>query len=201
MHRALIAEGVLSLTSPPDRAETMAGDLTEEARTRGALWFAAALTGVCLAMFFQAFGEARGRTLRILGVGLGVWFAVYVAARLAGALLGIQPLVIDARSVTELPPATLLYLGAMLALTNFVTGLVLGHRVSANRMNPVMPLAVFWASMAVVGFCTDAAAGTPTWYCTLVYLGGVPILYVAPLLLGGALAAHRAAAFRLGVSR
>jgi hypothetical protein len=201
MHKALIAQRLLSLTSRCDRAETMAGDLAEEARARGSLWFAAALTGVCLAMFFQAFGAARARTLRVLGLGLVVWLAAYAAARGAGALLGLHPLVIDGRSVAELPTATVLYLGATLVLANFLTGLVLGRRASLNGMSPVMPLAVFWASTAVVAFCSDVAAGTPTWYCTLVYLGGLPVLYIAPLLSGALLAGHTTAPVRLGVSQ
>lgn len=202
MHKALIAQGVLSMTSPADRAETMAGDLAEEARTHGTAWFVAALAGVCLAMFFQAFGAARLRTLRLLALGLVVWFGIYVAARIGGALVGLQPLVIDARAVSELPPATLLYLGGTLILANFLTGLVLGRRpASESRMSPVMPLAIFWASTAVAGFCSDVAAGTPTWYCTLVYLGGLPTLYIAPLLLGAMLAQQGAASLSVGVSR
>ncbi|HEX6995712.1 MAG TPA: hypothetical protein VF339_16390 [Gammaproteobacteria bacterium] len=201
MHKALIAQGILSLSSPPDRAETMAGDLVEEARTRGGLWLAGALVGVSAAMFFHAFGAARARTLARLGLGLAVWFAVYVATRVVGALLGLQPLVIDARSVAELPLGTLLYLGGLLMLSNFVTGLVLGRGSAVGGMNPVMPLAMFWASTAVIALCADVSSGTSTWFCTLLYVGGLPTLYIAPLLLGGMLAARTTPSFGLGASR
>jgi len=201
MHKALIAQGILSLTSPPDRAETIAGDLVEEARTRGGRWFAGALAGVSVAMFFHAFGTARVRTLTWLGVGLAVWLAAYVAARVGGTLLGLQPLVIDARSIPELPFGTLLYLGGVLVLSNFVTGLVLGRGSACGGMNPVMPLAAFWASAAVIGFCADLSSGAATWYCTLIYVAGMPALYIAPLLFGGMLAARTAPSFRVGVSR
>lgn len=201
MRKALIAQGILSLTSPPDRAETMAGDLVEEARARGSSWFAGALFGVSVAMFFHAFGAARVRTLTRLGLGLAVWFAVYVAARVGGALLGLQPLVVDARSVAELPLVTLLYLGAVLVFSNFVTGLVLGRGAAVGGMNPVMPLAAFWASTAVIGLCADVSSGAPTWYCTLLYIGGMPTFYIAPLLLGGMVAARTTPALGLGVSR
>jgi len=201
MRNGLIPEALLSLTSPPDRAESMAGDLLEEARSRGGFWLAAALAGVVLAMFFQAFGAARVRTLRLLALGLVVWFAVYVAARVGGALIGVEPLLIDARDIGALPLGTLLYLGGLLMLANVVTGFVLGCRGAVNGMSPVMPLAVFWAATALVGFCSDVASGTPTWYCTLIYLGGLPLLYIAPLLLGGILASHAAPALRVGFSR
>jgi len=188
MHKALIAHGVLALTSPPDRAETMAGDLAEEAEARGRVWFAAALAGVSFAMFFQAFGSARGRALKLLGLGLVVWFGCYVAARAAGALLGLQPFVIDTRNVADLSFGTLLYLGVLLMIASFATGLVLGRREAVRGMSPVMPLAVFWATTAVAGLCADLAAGTPTWQCTLLYVCGLPLLYIAPLLAGGMLA-------------
>jgi hypothetical protein len=200
MHKALIAQGLLTLTSPPERAETMAGDLAEEARSRGGLWFAGALAGVSLAMFFQAFGAARTRSLKLLGVGLVTWFAAYVAVRVGGTALGLQPLMIAAADVTELSVGTLLYLGGTLMLASFATGLALGRCGTAHGMSPVMPLAMFWAVAALVGFCSDIASGTPTWYCTLVYLGGLPGLYIAPLVVGGMVARRIAPPLRCGVS-
>ena len=178
----------------------MAGDLAEEARTRGPLWFAGALAGVSLAMFFQAFGASRARSLKLLAVGLVLWCGAYVAVRLGGALLGLQPLVIDARNFAELPFGTALYLGGALMLASFATGVALGRCATVEGMSPVMPLAMFWASVSLFGFCSDVAAGTPTWYCTLVYLGGLPVLYIAPLLLGGVLARHAAPSLGFGVS-
>jgi hypothetical protein len=198
MHKALFAEEFLALTSPRDRAATMAGDLTEEAGKHGTVWFVGALAGVSLATFFAAFGVARSRVLRQLLVGLLVWAAAYLAARAGGALLGVQPMAIDARSVAEVPIGTFAYLGGTLALANLATGLVLGRRGLVHGLNPAMPLAVFWLTAAAVAFCADLAAGVPTWYCTAVYLVGAPLLYVAPLLAGAALAARSSALPRLG---
>lgn len=204
MHKALIAEQMLALISPPDKAETMAGDLAEEAAVNGSAWFAASLAGLSLALFFQAFGAARVRMLRMLAAGLVLWFAAYVGARIVGAALGLQPLVIDAHDVPGMPAATLVYLGATMALANFMTGFALGLAGPRGGVSPVMPLAVFWVAAAIVKFCVDTASGVSTWYCTVVYLGGIPALYVMPLLLGGALAAQQRfgrLAFRLGVPR
>ena len=201
MHKALIAEGLLCLTLPPDRAETIAGDLVEESHTRGGRWFAGALVGVSVAMFFHAFGAARVRTLMKLVLGLVVWFTVYAATRVGGAVLGLQPLVVDVRSIPDAPFGTLVYLGGVLLLSNLVTGLVLGRGAGVGGMNPVMPLAVFWASAAVIGLCADILSGAATWYCTCLYVFGVPALYIAPLVLGGVLSARAAPSLRVGVSR
>ena len=188
MRKAWIAQSLLELTAPPQRAETMAGDLVEEARARGALWFAAALGGVWLAMFFHAVGSARARMLGVLGVGLAMWLALYAAARIAAAALGVQPLVIDTHDVAALPLGTVAYLGTMLALSNFFTGVLMSRTTRpVQGMSAVMPLAMFWASAALIGFCADLAAGRSSAQCVLVYLGGVPLLYIAPLLLGGRL--------------
>ncbi len=39
MHSAAVAEWILSLVAPPDRAASTVGDLVEEASSRGTLWF------------------------------------------------------------------------------------------------------------------------------------------------------------------
>ncbi|HEX7080353.1 MAG TPA: hypothetical protein VF329_05015 [Gammaproteobacteria bacterium] len=195
MLRAFIAEEILALSTPPERAATIAGDLVEEARARGLAWFCAALAGVSLAMFARGFGLARGLTLRLLAVGLAGWFAVYVLVRVAGAALGLEPLLIPIDDPAALPPATLAYLGGTLMLSSFVTGLAFGFRPARNGSSPVMPLAMFWSTTAVVAPLADAWAGTATWFCTMIYLLGVPACYVLPLLAGG-VAARRGAARR-----
>ncbi len=202
MHKALIAQNLLAFTSPPDRAESMAGDLAEEAQARGALWFAGALGGVWLAMFFQAFGSARARMLRVLGLGLAVWFTLYVAVRVAAAALGVHPLAIDTHDFAALPLGTLMYLGMLLFVSSFLTGVLLSCTTkSLQGMSPVVPLVMFWASAALIGFCADLAAGRSSAQCTLIYFGAVPLLYIAPLLLGGRVARTVSEHRPLGASR
>ncbi|MBN1238458.1 MAG: hypothetical protein JXB36_08140, partial [Gammaproteobacteria bacterium] len=57
-----------------------------------------------------------------------------------------------------------------------------------------VPLAMLWLTTAVVAPVWDLAAGTATWYCTILYLTGLPLCYVLPLLTGAALTGRHAAA-------
>lgn len=190
MPKVLFAEELLALVTDRNRAETIAGDLVEEAGRRGPLWFAGALGGVALALFFAAFGAARARMLGLLAAGLAVSALLYVAVRVSGVLLGLQPPAVHGVALIEASPAALLYLAASLAAANFLTGLVLGRARARSGPSAVMPLALFWAAVGLVALCADLVAGQPTWYCTLVYLGGIPSFYIAPLLAGAALAAR-----------
>lgn len=193
MHKGLIAENILSLTTPRERAVSIAGDLVEESAGRGLAWFCTTLAGVAMALFFAAFGAARKQTVWLLARGLVVWSLVYAGVRIAGALAGIQPLVTDDGSFESLAPALQLYLAATLMLSSVLTGILLGGAATANGLNAVMPLAVFWALAAILAPLMDLVAGTATWYCTVLYLLGLPLCYLMPLLAGGALAGRRAA--------
>jgi len=202
MPKALVAEELLALVTPRDRAVTIAGDLTEEAARRGPVWYAGALAGVVAAMFFSAFGRAKVRTALMLAAGLAVWAMLYVSLRVGGLLLGVEALAAGpAPSSDVLPPAMLAYLGGTLAAASFLTGLVVGRAGAACLPSPVMPLAVFWATVAVAAFSADVAAGRPTGYCTLVYLVGVPAFYIAPLVAGGVCGARLARPAGLGIVR
>lgn len=86
---------------------------------------------------------------------------------------------------------TQLYLAATLALSSLLTGLALGRRTAANGVNAAAPLAMFWAASAVVLPLWDYLAGVGSWYCTFVYMLGLPTLYLMPLIGGGAFAARR----------
>lgn len=201
MLKTLFAEELLSLVVARERAGAIAGDLTEEAAKRGPLWFSGALAGAVGAMFFQCFGAARLRTLGLLAAGLALWIGTYVGVRVGGALLGLQAAAAGGTgSPLETAPA-LVYFGATLAVASFSTGLVLGRIVRPGPPSPVMPLAVFWATVALAAFCADVAAGRPTWYCTLVYLVGVPAFYIVPLVAGGAAAARLGPPGRLEAAR
>ena len=202
MPNTLVAEELLSLVTPRDRAVSIAGDLTEEAARYGAIWFAGALAGVVSAMFFGAFGRAKLRTAAMLVAGLTVWAVLYLLLRVGGLLLGIEGLAAGSAPPSDLlPPAMLAYLGGLLAAANFLTGLVIGRAGGSSLPSPVMPLALFWAAVAAMAFFADLAAGRPTGYCTLVYVVGVPAFYIGPLLAGGVYAARRAEPVGLGTAR
>lgn len=199
MHKALLAQELLSLTTDRERAGSIAGDLTEEAAYRGSLWFWSMLGGVTFALFYRAFGLARIRTFWLLCRGLTVWAALYIAIRLIGAVAGIEPLSIPQAEFVDLPMTTQAYLAATLMLSSLLAGLALGSVTRANQISGAAPLAMFWAVSIIVAPGVEWLAGTGTWYCTLLYVVGLPLCYLAPLLLGGALAGRRAAPATQGV--
>jgi hypothetical protein len=58
MRKADIAEGILSLTTTPQRAAATAGDLMEEASARGVLWFWSSLFRTTATLAWRNFSEA-----------------------------------------------------------------------------------------------------------------------------------------------
>jgi hypothetical protein len=187
-----LAEELLSLFIEAERAESIAGDLAEESRSEGVLWYWRSVLGVAAAMFFKTFGAARRRTLGFLAGGFLLWFVLYAAIRIAGALLGIEPLIATATVGGGFAWGTELYLAAALILASFGAGLGLGLWAVADGVNAAAPLAMFFGAAAVVLPVLDGLGGSGSWYCTALYVGAVPLFYVLPLLAGGALVRQRA---------
>ena len=191
MRKALIAEELLALVTDRQRAGSIAGDLTEEAAARGLLWFGAAVAGVAAALFFRAFGAARGHTLKLLGQGVLVWCAFYVGIRIVGLVTGIAPQYAPGSEFAALGAGAQVYLAGALVVAALASGAVLGAASTSNGLNAAVPLAMMWAATAVVAPLWDLAAGTATWYCTFLYLAGLPLCYVLPLLTSAALVGRR----------
>lgn len=187
---AALAEELLALVTTRERAASVAGDLAEESGRRGPFWFGVALARVAAALFSSAFAACRVRLLWLLASGFVCWFAVYAAVRSAGAVAGFQPIVLPLTDCVERPWPVQVYLGAALVLSGLLAGAALGTRAPAQGVNGATPLAAGWACLAVVAPLAELAAGTATWHCTLLYLLGLPFLYMLPLLAGGALGAR-----------
>jgi hypothetical protein len=190
---AFLAEELLSLVMDSGRAESIAGDLAEESSHEGALWYWRSVLGVAAAMFFRTFGAARWRTLGFLAGGFLLWLVLYAGIRVAGALLGIEPLIATETVDGSFAWGTQLYLGVALILASFGAGLALGPWAVADGVNAAAPLAMFFGAAAVVLPVLDGFGGTASWFCTALYVFGVPLLYVAPVLAGGALVRQRTA--------
>lgn len=190
MRNALLSEKLLFIALPFERAEPIVGDLVEEAQSRGRLWYAFAMAGVLAATFMACAGRAPGRTAFYLLTGLACWVLIYVGLRLIAAAAGVHPLFVDVHDYANMPWATAVYLAVVTACSNFLTGLCLGRL--GTHFSPVAPLAVFWSATVIIAPFRDLALGSASWLCAAVYLAGVPLLYIAPLLVGGALAARGA---------
>lgn len=201
MRKAAYAEGLISCFAPPERARSIAGDLTEEAAYRGNVWFATSLAGVVAALFLGAFATARAYTLWLMLRGFVVWAIVYAAVRVAGLLSGIEPDFVPGTPFEDLPLTAQAYLAGTLIVAGAAAGAVLGASgngftgkgATGNGLNAATPLAMLWLSLAVVAPLWDVATGTATWSCTFFYIAGLPLCYALPLL-GGALCTARVAA-------
>jgi hypothetical protein len=189
--RVSFAEGLLSLVTSKDRAASIAGDLAEEAGSRCGVWFWVDLLSVALALFSQAFRLAPWRSSWLIVSGLILWFVLYTLLRALGALLGLHALDTSCEDCGTLSVSAYVYFAVTLVVSNFLAGLVMGWRSRVGRPNACTPLAVFWVVSAIVAAVVDAMLVSGTGYCSIVYLIGLPLLYVAPLLYGGAIAGRR----------
>jgi hypothetical protein len=77
MLRAEFAELILSMTLPPASAASITGDLEEEARTRGPLWFWITLLRTTASASWRAFAEAP---FRLAGWALAGVLGQFVAS-------------------------------------------------------------------------------------------------------------------------
>lgn len=191
LSKACFAEALLALVTNRERAEAIAGDLVEETGA-GQRWrFGFHLLSISCSLLVAGIGMARWRSLWLFAAGFALWFFVYVTIRAGGALAGVHPL--DDRGIDCLatPLGANIYLAAALLASNFVTGAVLGARTPAGALNAGVPLAAFWALCAVAAPVAAWLTASATWHCTLFYLLGLPLLYVAPLLCGAAWSRHR----------
>lgn len=173
---------LLSLFASPDRAQSIEGDLLEEARTRGRLWFWANVLRTTAALWTKAF---RDSTLELLGLTVAC----------GGLWLGMLVLGFVARAGVEAAAESLGMPLSMRALVPFVIATFLAGIVWMR----LAPLRGMYASMAVV------VATFPV--VTAMYVTGRPIegiedvmiqlaagaLTVAPLLIGSALSRRRIA--------
>ncbi len=68
-----VIEKLFSLFTSSDRAEAMAGDLTEERKHRGWAWFCVHVVGVLLALWRSAAGDAPLRVLALTAAGCALF--------------------------------------------------------------------------------------------------------------------------------
>src|SRR4029077_6742885 len=73
-------QALLSLFTSPDRAESIAGDLTEESEVRGSVWFWFHGFRTTLALFTNALAMAPLMTLALVALG----FALFATLAFAG---------------------------------------------------------------------------------------------------------------------
>jgi hypothetical protein len=96
MHKLHIAEQILALVTSSDRAASIAGDLSEEAATRGAAWFWSGVLRTAVSLLWRDVAENPARVTVLAFVGLAIYvgldllfaglsgFAFFIAAFRSG---------------------------------------------------------------------------------------------------------------------
>ena len=72
-----IAESVLTLFTTPDRASSITGELTEEARSRGRLWFWSHVIRTALSLFWRDLASAPARIAGLVALGLCMFVGLF----------------------------------------------------------------------------------------------------------------------------
>ena len=91
MHKAGIAEAILSLTTSRDHAASIAGDLVQQAPFKGASWFWGSLVRTTASLTWKAFTEAPVRVtgLALLGLFLQMFYMLVIQVPIVLLHLGI----------------------------------------------------------------------------------------------------------------
>jgi len=84
-----VAEALLSLFAARDRAAAIVGDLTEESRARGNVWFYLHLFGTALALCFAGVRSEPLHSFWRATAGLIIWKLLYIGLLAATAAFAI----------------------------------------------------------------------------------------------------------------
>ncbi len=149
MHRDRVAEYLVSLVAPPERAASVVGDLMEEAGERGRVWFWSSVTRLWLSML----GRDLVRTPFAMAASSAIAWFLYMGLSVVLALAGYI--------------AVTLIWGAAYVLTHH-TGVELLASVLRLRFDwPPIPDVATWAIQAVVLFAIApfqlGRASAPYW--------------------------------------
>jgi hypothetical protein len=104
MGKADAAEAILSLTTSRDHAASIAGDLTQQAPHKGAIWFWGALIRTTTSLTWSAFTESplRFTGLALLGLLVQVFYTLLFDIPIAVFRLGV---LLERRPASPAPPA------------------------------------------------------------------------------------------------
>ena len=190
------AENLLALFTTREGAASIVGDLLEQSHSRARGWFACEVLRLAFALCFDALISAPGRALRLAGLGLAVFVAVYLVVFIASGL----PWYPWHRMGTV---DFWIRVGMVAFVANLATGAILGRRRSKGNVGAIGPLVAVWLvawliqSLFVWGvfpWPSSELRSTPPWPGTLAWTPLLfPFLYLVPLLLGAAIGQRRIA--------
>jgi hypothetical protein len=178
--RSSLSFALLTLFTPPERAESIQGDLTEEAQVRGRAWFWSQVFRTTVALYWKGFARSP---LAILGLTLSgglAWFIVTLVL-LAGDIA------IEFASRSLGVPINIRFVWVFL-LGTLLTGIILGRVAPVRGMYASVVLALASVPVLALVFNFNAIpwAGLADFRLTAL------VLSEALLLLGSALSRRRA---------
>jgi len=154
MRSIAIAEQVLSMTTTPQRAAAIAGDLTEEAARRGLVWFWLNLFRITSSFVWQSWTSEPLRMLR-LGVGAAILNSFVLFTLFAGLVLAITigSVWTDASVIASIGSFGSSW---SVMVSQFLTGRWLARRATHREIPACAAYllidAVFWISISVALF-------------------------------------------------
>jgi len=171
MRNVHLAEWLLALVVSRENAASMAGDLLEEARTRGAAWFWFSLAGTVCSLLWRDVADNSMRMLRLAMLGFVVQLALIVAAIGVFAFgtfaIGIAAMAIGLVNPQHLPPSWLvptdtqsvgpfvvagtIFGYAAVLLSQFQVGRVLAKRSPGHELAPCVAM-ILIGELFVFGF-------------------------------------------------
>ena len=173
------AERLLSLFTSPDRAAGIAGDLTEERRHRGSLWFWLHVVGTTLALWRSAVTDAPLIVLMLAMAGC--------ALLTAPALGGVAAVALFPQSIGS--PVSWIALSFFWWGGALWTGASLVGIAPRRGMAACAMLAVAAEPLLIAFVVTALWSDLLSVQLVLFYMTGLVV--AAPLLIGGAIARHR----------
>lgn len=144
MRDTIRAERLLSLFTSQERAEAIAGDLTEERRVRGPIWFWLHVLGTMLALWRSAVADAPLAVLALAVAG----GALFAAPAIAGAAaVGLFPQLIG--SPVSWITLSFFWWGGALWTGASLVGIAPGRGMAASAMLAVASEALLIAFAAM----------------------------------------------------
>jgi hypothetical protein len=193
MSRRCIAERLLSLFTRPERAVSIVGDLTEEARSRSSAWYWVQLLGTASALCLKSVRSAAWRSLWLAVLGFVAYQCVYVLLFRASGLPEYA-WIFGTRSLDDaLNQASFgfwLRLLPVVVASNLLTGAVFGRWASRAEMNGIAPLVVllvvFWIAWPFIAVFVYSLSSV--WIIAVAL--AFPFFYLLPLVAAAALASR-----------
>jgi hypothetical protein len=144
MHDAVVAEWILSLVVAPDRATSTAGDLVEEASSRGTLWF---WFNVLRTASSHLWHDLSASPWRMLGRGLWGVAATWVLSVMFGLLISMwRSALFESVPTWENP----LILVLMCTAWPLLVGWEVGRRSDGRELPAAFAVATLFAAIYVV---------------------------------------------------